>query len=443
MNSDSPLQLRLGLALDGSGFVPRAWLNSGIRQNLNDIAHIGEQAGAAARGLFDLVILSDGGGARLPSGDGQRLDPVMTAAALASVREGIGFVAQVSPHHNAPYTAARMLASIDHISGGRGGWLLNHREADYVAGRFGADLRADPATEAARTAEFIAALEALLDSWEDDAFIRDKESGIFFDRSKVHFVDFEGRYFRTKGPLDIARPIQGRLPLFIDGDDPADGALIAAHADVVLHAPRDIAGARAFRLAARQAFAEAGHDADTRRTLSRVSVLTGRDATEVAALRDAAAAIVDPHAVIASIAPLLGEEPGQDLDRPIPPLAPIAGDAGEDRRALAERIAQARQAGHSLARLASDLVAGETAGRVTLAGPAAEIAAEIEDWVRSGASDGFVLALPALPAALEAFVTHLVPALQRRGIYRTARQGRTLREQLGLPRSASRFAASA
>lgn len=435
--------LHFGLELGAAGFIPGAWLKDDTQKLLSDFSYITEQTTKADAILFDLVFLTEEKTALFSNGEGHRLDPVMTSVALATIQPGIGVVAQVSPHRNAPYTAARMLASIDHISHGRGGWLVDPRETDFEARRFGENHHSDAAIEKSRTAEFIEAVNALLDSWEDDAFIRDKKSGQFFDRDKVHFVNFEGKYFRSRGPLDIARPIQGTLPVFLDADSLDDPAFAAAYADVIVHTPRNRAATHAFRQDIDKALQSTGYPQGSKPVLSRVEIIAGRDAAEAAALKNAALENVDAHGVIASIASLFDEEIGQDLNRSIPQSAISSANAGEYRTDVSQGIADARQKGRSLAELALDLVAHQTADHVTFTGSPFEIADELEDWIRTGSSDGFILTLPAVSGALERFSDHVIPALQRRGLYPTERRGTTLREQVDLPRPDNRFAASA
>lgn len=190
------------------------------------------------------------------------LDPIALSAALAAVTTRIGLIPACSAPFHQPYNLARRMGSIDHISRGRFGWSLQPAPLPQEAACF--DHVALPAADVAapRAAELAEVVAGLWDSWDDDAFMRDKASGLYFDRAKFHWLDHRGAHYRVRGPLDTARPPQGRPPLMVVGGTPVAEDLAAAAAEVLHSMPRHLTEARATRAAMLHALSARGRAAD-------------------------------------------------------------------------------------------------------------------------------------------------------------------------------------
>jgi len=235
--------MKMGISMHVMGYHPGCWrLDDVPADGLMDFGHFVHVLQTAERGRLDMVFLADHGASRnllVPSlvrelhHNNIKHEPLMLLSALASVTRHVGLVSTVCSTYNDPYSTARMLASIDHISRGRMGWNLVTGFCSDEARNYGYDGLPDQDYRHERALEFADVVHDLFDSWEDGAFIRDKRTGEFFDRGKVHFVDHVGKYFRVRGPLDIARPVQGILPLVTAGDSDRSKDLAAQRADVV------------------------------------------------------------------------------------------------------------------------------------------------------------------------------------------------------------------
>ena len=245
-------KIKLGAFLPGGGQHVAAWRqpNSVVDGALNIDNYIA-LAKTAERGLFDAYFLADGlavnFGAREGGGaSAATLEPVTLFSALSTVTTHIGFIATASTSYEEPYQLARKFASLDYISHGRAGWNLVTSAGDATAQNFGLDEQQSPAVRYERAEEFVDVVKQLWDSWEDDAFLHDKERGIFYDQAKVHAIDHQGKYFKVKGPLNIARPPQGHPVIVQAGQSEPGKELAARSAEVVFTARQSLADAQAF-----------------------------------------------------------------------------------------------------------------------------------------------------------------------------------------------------
>ncbi|MEU0546322.1 LLM class flavin-dependent oxidoreductase [Micromonospora sp. NPDC005979] len=395
--------VHLAVALDGLGWHPAAWRLSRAGASAPLTARYwAALAGEAERAALDLLTFEDSLDLQSTRPDGPdgrvdqlrgRLDAVQIAARLAPLTRHIGLVPTTSTTHTEPFHLATGVATLDHLSGGRAGWRPRVSARRAEAGHFGR--REVPALDPARlddpevvrlvgdliaeAGDAVEVVRRLWDSWQDDAEIRDVASGRFVDRERLHYIDFVGRWFSVKGPSIVPRSPQGQPVVAALAHSSVPYAFAARHADVVFVTPTDAAHAAAIV-------------AEVRAT----EAVVGR--TE------------PPLRVFADLGVLLDESP-----------------------------TLARRRGARLDELHGQEFRSDAAA---FTGTAADLADLIVTWQRSGV-DGFRLRPAVLPHDLTLITRALVPALRGRGLFRVGYPGGTLRDLLGLPRPASRYAVAA
>ena len=196
------------------------------------------------------------------------------------VTSRIGLVATATTTYNEPYNIARRFASIDHISGGRAGWNLVTSQIEDESENFGFDEHLAHAERYERAAEFYEVVTGLWDSWEDDGLLRDKATGVYMDRDKVHFLDHVGKHFKVKGPLNITRSPQGWPVVAQAGSSEAGRELAARTADVVFTAQTRIDEAKAFYADVKARAARYGRGPDDIKIMPGLTPVLGRTMQE-------------------------------------------------------------------------------------------------------------------------------------------------------------------
>jgi FMN-dependent oxidoreductase (nitrilotriacetate monooxygenase family) len=367
------------------------------------------------------------------SGTVTSFEPFTLLSALAMVTERIGLIATASTTYDAPYHIARRFASLDHISGGRAGWNIVTTSNPDAARNFGMTEHMDHAERYARAREFHDVVTGLWDSFAEDAFIRDKESGVFWDPARMHKLNHEGKYLSIAGPLNIARPVQG-WPVIVQAGASDSGRQLAAEvAEMIFAAGGPMADARAYYADIKSRAAKAGRDPTLIKILpgALVTVAESDDAArEKRALLDN---LVHPDSGIGALSISLGVDArGFDLDAPLPEI-PETNQSQSGRQRVLER---ARRENLTVRQLA---VALGGYGGLSFTGSAKTIADEMQAWLEAEACDGFNIMFPTIPGGVEDFVRLVVPELQRRGIFRREYAGTTLRDHLGLPRPRNQF----
>jgi FMN-dependent oxidoreductase (nitrilotriacetate monooxygenase family) len=360
-------------------------------------------------------------------------EPFTLLSALSQATERIGLVATGSTTFDAPYHIARRFASLDHISGGRAGWNIVTTSNPDAALNFGLDEHMEHGERYKRAREFYDVVTGLWDSWADDAFVRDVEHGIFFDPAKMHVLGHKGEYLSVRGPLNIARPIQGWPVVVQAGASDAGRQLAAETAEAVFTAQSNIAAGREFYADVKARMEKAGRNRDHMKIMPACFVVVGDTVEEAKAKRAKLDSLVDYANSIASLSIALGHDASKfDPDGPLPEIPETnASKSGRERA-----IALARRENLTVRQLAQRL--GGYSG-LAMVGTPKTIADEMEEWIETNASDGFTIMFPYLPGGLEDFCDRVVPELQRRGLYRRDYEGPTLRDNLGLPRPGNRF----
>ena len=407
-------------------------------------AHITQVAEAAK---FDCIFFQDtvgvSGSRALARGERARsklsrtvkLEPTATLAALAMVTERIGLVATATTTYNEPYNIARRFMSIDHISGGRAGWNLVTSQIEDESENFGFDQHMAHGERYERAEEFYEVVTGLWDSWEDGGLLRDKQSGQYIDRDKIHFLDHVGKHFKVKGPLNITRSPQGWPVIAQAGSSEAGRDLAARTADVVFTAQTRIDEAKAFYADIKQRAAKYGRAPDDIKIMPGLTPVLGKTMDDAQANYEYLQSLMPDDVALLSLTHISG---GLDLTRfpldgPLPELPP--SNAAKARQALV--VKTAREHNMTLRQIARHTAAGT--GHRVIVGTAEYMADEMQKWLEEEAADGFNVVCNHYPKPFEDFCTEVVPLLQQRGVFRREYEGRTLRENLGLKIPENRY----
>lgn len=440
--SQAPRQLKLGAFLMATGHHVAAWRHPEVPANAGlDFKHYKHLAQVAERARFDTLFVADSVAAatgdiasRMARSD--HFEPLTLLSALSAVTEHIGLISTVTTSYNEPYHVARKFASLDHLSGGRAGWNLVTSDAAAEALNFGRDAHIGHAERYSRAREFYQVVTGLWDSWADDAFTRDKASGQYYDPAKLHVLDHSGEHFKVKGPLNVARSPQGRPVIVQAGSSETGRELAAQTAEVVFTAQTSLANAQAFYADLKGRLAKFGRSADSLKIMPGVFVMVGETEALAREKFEAFQALVEPEVGVALLGRMLGnfDLSGYPLDGPLPEL-PLTDSGQQSRQKLLTELAGREQL--SLAELGRKIAGGR--GHYSLIGTPVQIADQLQAWFEQGAADGFNVLVPHLPGGLEDFADHVVPELQRRGLFRTEYEGTTLRENLGLEKPTNPF----
>jgi FMN-dependent oxidoreductase (nitrilotriacetate monooxygenase family) len=438
-------QLRLGAFMRPVSIHTAAWRYPGAFPDANfNFAHLKRFAQTLERGCFDaffmadhLAVLNMPMDALKRSATVTSFDPATLLPALAVVTEHLGLIATASTTFDQPYHVARRFAALDHLSGGRAGWNVVTTSNPDAALNFGLEDHVEHAERYRRGREFFDVVTGLWDSWADDAFVRDVDAGVYFDPAKLHVLDHKGEHFSVRGPLNVARPIQGWPVIVQAGASEAGRQLAAETAEAVFAGVGNLADGQRLYADIKGRMAKLGRDPDDLKILPGAFVVVGDTLDEAREKRARLDSLVHYDSAIASLSIALGHDASKfDPDAPLPEIPETnASKSGRERA-----IALARRENLTVRQLAQRMGGF---GGLAMVGTPAMIADQMEEWLVSRGSDGFNVMFPYLPAGLNDFVDRVVPELQRRGIFRRAYEGKTLRENLGLPRPANRFFPSA
>jgi FMN-dependent oxidoreductase (nitrilotriacetate monooxygenase family) len=436
-------QMALAILATGTGSHVASWLHPSTRPSGGtDIGHYRRMAQLAEQGKFDLFFIADTPAARTEKLEAYArfpmfmnvFEPVTLLSALAGATTRIGLGGTVSTSFSEPYNVARQFASLDHLSGGRAGWNVVTSANDFAARNFGHAKLAPHAERYARAREFVEVVQALWDTWEDDAFVRDRERGLFFEPERQHKVTHHGQFFTVDGALNIERTPQGQ-PVIIQAGASETGKDFAAEtAEVVFASSNELARGVAFYNDLKGRMAKYGRARDQLKVLTGLPVIVGE--TDEAALEKYESLQGMIHPDVGRLR--LGMDLEVDLsdlplDEPIPEA--IIPRTSNLHQMYFNRIVEMIRNEKLTLR---QLYMRYERGNKTLCGSVTTIANHMEEWLTAGAADGFMLTFPTLPDGLEAFVEKVVPELQRRGIFRQDYTGVTLRDHLGLARPANR-----
>jgi FMN-dependent oxidoreductase (nitrilotriacetate monooxygenase family) len=435
-------QLHLNAFLMSTGHHEASWRLPESNPVANtDIEHYRELARTAERGKFDSiffadspVLFSDVG--RRPAGS---LEPTVLLTAIAAATSRIGLIATASTTYNDPYNLARRFASVDHVSAGRAGWNVVTTAGPDAAKNFNLADQPAHAERYDRAAEFLEVAFKLWDSWQDDATLADKESGVWGDNDKVQPIEHVGRHFQVRGPLNLPRSPQG-YPLIVQAGSSEDGkGLAARYAEAVFTAQQTLEDAQAFYADLKSRAAALGRDPDGLKILPGIVPVIGSTETEALALERELDNLIKPEYARQQLAKTLRVEP-EDLpfDQQLPADLPDEDEIQGAKSRYTLIVTLARRENLTVRQLIGRLGGGR--GHRTFTGTPDQVADAIQSWFEADAADGFNIMPPVLPSGLVTFTDHVVPILQQRGLFRTEYTGTTLRDHYGLPRPTGRTA---
>ena len=438
-------QLRIGTLIEAYGLHAAAWLAADPAPGApTDVSYFVDIAKICEAGKFDFYFIADTPAVRTTDLEAwsrspmymNQLEPITLLTALAGSTSRIGLAATASTTFYEPYNLARLYASLDHISGGRAGWNIVTTANAFASKNFGADRLPPHEKRYAKAREFYDVVTALWDTWEDDAWIYDREEGLTFALDKFHPVDHQGEFFRVQGGLNIARPPQG-YPVIIEAGASETGKQLAAEtAEAVFGVATDIEEAIAFYKDLKGRMPAAGRDPDHLKVLAGATIVVGDSAAEAKARFDHWQSLIHPAVGLVRIKQDIEADLSDlPLDEPVP-MSRIPEKANFHSAYFAE-IKGMIARGLTLRQICQQY----TRAKVTIFGNPEEIADMMQEWLEREACDGFMLTFPVLPSTLQDFVDRVVPVLQARGIFREDYTGTTFREHLGLPRPENRHVA--
>ncbi|MBA4707267.1 LLM class flavin-dependent oxidoreductase [Aquitalea aquatica] len=363
-----------------------------------------------------------------------RFEPISILSALASVTRKIGLAGTVSTSYSDPFTVARQFGSLDLISGGRAGWNVVTTPLEGTALNYSRP-HPEHALRYEIADEYLQVTQGLWDSWDDDALPRNRETGQFFDKDKLHTLNHKGRFFQVAGPLNISRSPQGQPVIFQAGSSDAGIGLAGKYADAVFTHSPSIAETRDFLRKVKTSAVLHARQADDVKIFPGIApVVAATDAEAAAKFR-----IIQQLLTIDDALAYLGRffDHHDFTQYPLDEAFPELGDIGRNSfRATTDQIkARAREHGLTLRQVALEVATPSS----NFVGSGEKVAAEIIRWVDEGAADGFILGFPVVAEGLDDFITHVLPVLEANGRFKRQLDGRTLRDHLGLPRKQNRY----
>ena len=420
---------------------PQAHYHSGV-----SFADMVEVARTAERGRFDFLFLADSAAVSLagtPESRGRmgkvvKFEPMTILSALAAVTKHLGLVATSTTTFNEPYTLARQFASLDQISGGRSGWNLVTSNNEGDALNYSREEHLAHADRYERAIEFAEVVNGLWDSWDEDAFIRDKESGVFFDPSKLHPLNHKGKHFQVRGPLNVACSPQGR-PILVQAGASGTGRDVAARlAELVFTAQTTFEQGKEFYADVMARLPRFGRSPAEVLVMPGLYPVVAPTESEAREKFDHLQSLIHTSVGLAVLEHTIGvhDLDKLPLDGPVPEMPDTNGPLSRQRLLLE----QARRDKLTLWELC--LANAGPRGHVLTIGTPSQVADEMEHWFKNRAADGFNVMPAWLPGSLDDFVDLVIPELQRRGLFRTEYEATTLRGNLGLPRPINRFHAA-
>src|SRR5690348_16756468 len=435
-------QLHLGAFMRPVGIHTAWWRYPGAYPDANfNFQHLKRFAQSLERGRFDAFFMADHLGVlNMPMAALKRsatvtsFDPLTLLPALAMATEHLGLIATASTTFEPPYLIARRFASLDHISGGRAGWNLVTTSNPDSALNFGLTEHMEHGERYRRAREFFDVVTGLWDSWDDDAFIRDVENGVYFDPERLHVLDHKGEFLSVRGPLNIARPVQGWPVIVQAGASDAGRQLAAETAEMIFASGGKLADAQRYYADVKGRAEKVGRDPDHIKILPGCLVVVGETATEAREKRALLDSLVHPDSGLGALSIALGCDARQfDLDGPLPDDIPESNASKSGRERVMARAKRDNLTVRQLAQIAGSY------GGLAMVGTPKTIVDRMEEYFFGGACDGFNIMFPWVPGGLDEFVDRVVPELQRRGLFRREYAGATFRDNLGLPRPENRF----
>jgi len=436
--SQTQRQLRLGAIIQGVSGNMSAWRHpDAVADASINIDYVLDLARKAEQAKIDFLFVADGLYITPQSIPHflNRFEPITLLSALSLVTQKIGLVATLSTSYSEPFTVARQFASLDHLSGGRVGWNVVTSPLEGSAKNFSRSTHPEHDERYRVASEYLQVVKGLWDSWEGDAFVRDKQSGEFFAADKLHTLNHKGHYFSVQGPLNVGRSPQGRPIVFQAGASEAGKAFAAEAADAIYTRQETLEQAREFREDVRRRLVARGRDADDIRVFQGISVIIGETEQDAERRYQQTAELVTIDKALEYLGRYFEHHDFSQyaLDEAFPDIGELGSNSF---RSTTDKIKQnARERGLTLRQAALE----EATPRPSFLGTAEQVAEGLANWFLQGATDGFIVR-GGTPTAFDDFVAQVIPLLQARGIYRKEYEGETLRENLGLAEPENQFA---
>lgn len=426
--------LNIGVLIYACGHHQAAWRmpHSSI-ERIGDITYYQSLARTAEQGLFDAIFFADN--QSFPASSKSDMpafwfDPLVNLAAISQVTQHVGLVATISSTFSNPFTAARQLLSLDHMSQGRAGWNLVTSMTDMEAANHSMDHLPEHEERYKKADEFAQVMNRLLESWSVDDFLHDKEDNKLINPSAINAINHEGEHFNVRGPLTTPSSPQGKPIAMQAGASDPGIALATKYADAVYAVAWNFNQASAFKNKLNQKLIQEGKPIDSLKVFPGLVTYVGQTYEEAYAKKQKLDESLEVDTALNQLAFFIRQNcHSWDLDEPVPPLSPVESFKGPKGRyqTVLEII---KDKNPTLRELLGYLSAG--GGHLTLIGTPKDIVDEMERWFDAGVADGFNLMPPEFPNSLEDFVDDVVPELQKRGLYRTEYEGTTFRENIGI-----------
>ncbi|NDW01254.1 LLM class flavin-dependent oxidoreductase [Salipiger sp. PrR002] len=435
--STTQRRMKIGINMVQNGGHNSGWrhpdANAGIANDFKGYAKIIKQAEAQK---IDFMFLADGAAVRIPHKDAEelsrhghidRFEPITLLAAMSAVTESIGLICTASTTYNEPYALARKFASLDHISDGRAGWNVVTGWSEEEAMNFGRDTLMEHSERYERANEFFDVVTGLWNSWDDDAFVRDKDEGRYFRPEGMHLLNHKGKHYQVRGPLNLERSPQG-YPVIAQAGGSGPGRELGARiADIIYTGQKDKEIAKEFYADMKARVAAAGRDPAQVMIMPGIMPIIGATEEEAQAKLDALKALVHPEVGLQLISKMFGDLSAYDPDELVPLPLPESNGV---KSAIEQWERRLRETPMTIRQVYEEI--SISSGHNVCCGTVEQIADVMQDWFEDGACDGWNLMAPYMPGGAEDFINLLVPELRRRGLAQSEYEGGTLRARLGL-----------
>jgi len=441
-------QMHLGAFFHPTGHHVASWLHPDAQIDAGtNFRHYVELAQMSERAKFDLMFLADALAVRDGNLDPLSrwpqymayFEPITLLSGIAGLTERIGLVSTATTSYNEPYNVARKFASLDHISGGRAGWNVVTSANISEAFNFGREAHFEHGERYDRALEFTEVVFGLWDSWDDDAFLRDRTTGRYFDPAKLHTLNHKGEHFSVRGPLNVARPPQGRPVIFQAGSSEVGRELAARTAEAVFTPQHSLEGAQAFYRDLKGRMAKYGRSPEHLVVMPGLNPIVGSTRREAEEKHQYLQSLIHPDVGLELLSNALADFDLRpyDLDGPLPEAAYSVTPKGSTT-SFRNVLSWAKDENLTIRQLYQRFAGAR--GQRTVIGAAADIVDQMQEWFDNRGVDGFLIQPSHLPGGLQDFIDLVIPELQERGLFRTEYSGTTLRDHLGLPRPRSRHA---
>nr|WP_285846272.1 LLM class flavin-dependent oxidoreductase [Bacillus safensis] len=433
-------KLKLGVFIAGTGHHVASWRHpNAVPDAAMNLDYFKQLAKKAEEGKLDLLFLADSLSINQTSHPNvlTRFEPLTLLSSIAESTSTIGLAATASTTYSEPFHIARQFASLDHLSGGRAAWNVVTSSIEETAKNFSGEEHLAHHKRYERAEEFVEVVKGLWDSWEEDALVRNKETGEFFKSNKLHELQHKGEFFSVRGPLNVSRTPQGQ-PVIIQAGSSEDGQKLAAKtAELIFTAQNDLDKAKEFYQSLKGKVEAAGRAREDVSIMPGIFPIIADTEEEAQAKYEELQELIVPEIGLSILQNYLGgiDLSQYPLDGPLPEIDPSTSNAVKSRFDLVMNMA--RKDNLTIRQLYQS-VAGSRGHNIFIGTPQ-QLADVMETWLHEEAADGFNVMPPLLPEGLDVFVDRVVPILQERGLFKTDYTGQTLRENLGLTEPKNRY----